>query len=144
MNRIVSGFLVTVQLVCLATLVATGPTIVSIRWLWLEVLGLGCGIWAVAVMPPRQWRISPEVPRDACLVRRGPYRWIRHPMYTAVLLVTASWVLEQPSLLRGCVWVLLAMVLHAKLKREETLLRAVFAEYEDYARETKRLIPGVY
>lgn len=144
MNRIAPTFLVTVQLLCLAFLVATGPTIVSSRWLWLELLGLAWGIWAVVVMPRRQWRIFPDVPQGARLVQCGPYRWVRHPMYTAVLVVTGTWVLDHPTLLRGCVWMLLAVVLHAKLKHEETLLQATFPEYAAYARRTKRLIPGVY
>lgn len=90
--------------------------------------------------------LSPLIePRPgAPLVTRGPYRWLRHPMYLAQALI----VLGAPLVL-GCRWVLgLAVaavaVLVARTLVEETALARRFPEYRRYAAGTKRLFPFVY
>lgn len=81
---------------------------------------------------------------NGTLCDRGPYRWLCHPMYTAVLLVCASaWALN-PTLFRSLAWVLLLGVLVGKLRFEEGLLKQRFSGYESYQQDRHRLLPGVY
>ena len=76
------------------------------------------------------------------LVTTGPYRWIRHPFYTAMALavlanglVAANWFL---LLTGGLVFVLLAI----RSRREEENLVARFGDrYQDYRRSTGRFLP---
>jgi len=77
-------------------------------------------------------------------VRRGPYRFIRHPMYAALLLVGAALTLDQPSPMRLAALAVLLAVILVKLHYEERLLGAAFPEYARYKQETSRLIPFVY
>jgi protein-S-isoprenylcysteine O-methyltransferase Ste14 len=140
-----SWMLVFLQLALIAALLLTGP------WLARQPVALGVeglaallGAWAVLGMRRSRLRVTPEVAPGATLVTAGPYRWIRHPMYAAVLLMSGALVADAPSPLRVALWLLLAAVLSAKLVREERFLRAHFPGYADYARTTARLLPGLW
>jgi protein-S-isoprenylcysteine O-methyltransferase Ste14 len=65
-------------------------------------------------------------------------------MYTAVLLVTAAWVLGTPLPYRMGLWMGLLVTLLIKLLYEERLLLARFPTYKNYQIRTKRLIPFVW
>jgi protein-S-isoprenylcysteine O-methyltransferase Ste14 len=132
------------QLLCLAYLLGSGPWFASLGWVWLEIVGLYLGAWAIYTMKLRSLRIAPEVARGARLITTGPYRFIRHPMYSAVLLITVSLVLSRFTLARLTVWTALLAVLLAKLQHEEVLLAKRFREYTAYQRRTKRLVPFVF
>jgi protein-S-isoprenylcysteine O-methyltransferase Ste14 len=139
-----SVVLVSVQLVCLAVLLLTGPWLATPLWIWLEILGAYLGAWAFTQMKFRQLRIAPEPACDARLITSGPYRFIRHPMYSAVLLMTLAVVLSRPTPARLVVWAVLLGTLLLKLAHEETLLGRRFPEYVAYRKRSKRLVPFVY
>ena len=133
-----------VQLATIIYLLATGPWLAIGYWLWLEVAGGLIAVWALATMPPRQLRVFPEVATGAQLIRRGPYRWVRHPMYLSVLVTALALVATTPTPSRIGMWGVLLVDLIWKLQHEEALLAARFPEYPDYRQRTKRLIPFVY
>lgn len=86
----------------------------------------------------------PKPLADAPLVETGAFRWIRHPIYTGLLLASAGW-----GLASGSIWALvatgiLALVLDAKSRREEAWLVATHPGYEGYRRRTRRFAPFVY
>lgn len=118
-------------------------------WVWqgsavFLVAGALLGLWALASMRLRHLRIVPEVHPEGRLVAHGPYRWIRHPMYTSVLLVSAGMVLADPQPLRIAAGLGLAAVLVLKLLHEEKLLHRAFPEYAAYCATTQRLVPWVW
>ena len=144
-GRTKSLVFVSVQLLALAYLLLTGPLVSPHPlWVWLEIGGLFLGAWAVVTLKLPYLRVFPEVASNGRLVTSGPYRFIRHPMYGAVLLVTLALVLSCPTTLRFAVWAALLIDLQAKLQHEETLLAQRFKEYTAYQQRTKRLIPFVY
>ncbi len=110
----------------------------------MMVLGGVTALWAFLAMGLRNLRAFPEIPQHGRLVVRGPYRWVRHPMYTSVLLITLAWMVEHPLPFRVALWVGLAMTLWVKLQYEEQLLLARFPVYEEYRMRTKRLIPFLF
>ncbi|MBA3966275.1 MAG: isoprenylcysteine carboxylmethyltransferase family protein [Nitrospirales bacterium] len=138
--------LVGVQFVLIGLIVFTGPLwpsewslrVITCRW------RNGVGLWALQVTGLRQVNVFPEVSGQGKLIVLGPYRWVRHPMYSSVLLVTLAWMLGSPLLYRILLWVGLVMTLSIKLRYEERLLRERFSEYEAYRHRTKRLIPFVW
>ena len=143
-GKLKSWLFVVVQLAALAYLAVTGPWLAPRSLIWLEIIALYLAAWAFRSFNLRQLRIAPEVAAGAKLVTRGPYRWIRHPMYAAVLLLTLSLVLSRPTLDRAVAWLILLADLIGKLQYEETLLAKRFSEYSSYKKRTKKLIPFVY
>lgn len=140
-----SYLLVGIQLGALAVIALTGPLIARSPVLFaVQALGAALGLWAIASIRVRDLSILPDVREGAMFVRRGPYRYIRHPMYAGLLLVTLPPVIAYPAPLRIAAWSVLLIDIIVKLRHEEQLLRRAFDEYPAYQRETKRLIPFVY
>jgi protein-S-isoprenylcysteine O-methyltransferase Ste14 len=86
----------------------------------------------------------PRPPRGATLVERGPYRVVRHPVYSGGILsfVGVSLVLSPVAL---AVTLFLAIVWALKVQVEERFLRAAHPDYADYCvRTPARLVPFVY
>lgn len=137
--------LVIVQFACIAVLLATGPWVAS-PWipLALELAGGLLAAWAIAVIGPRNVRATPEPDSKTRLVMHGPYRMLRHPMYTSLLLATLALILTHATPLRLGAAMLLLLDLLVKLRYEERLLAARFPEYAGYSARTWRLLPYVY
>lgn len=84
-------------------------------------------------------------PTEGCrLVRHGVYRWVRHPLYTSLILLAAGWSLFWWSWPTFASSLALVVFLNAKAAREEGLLRERFPEYGAYCDRVKRFIPGVF
>ena len=149
MKRKVDGIqsyvLVGVQLACIVAILVSGPWFARDAWFFtLELSGILLGTWAVLTMKLKRVNVFPEVKSESHLVTNGPYRWIRHPMYTALLLIMLALVCESFSYWRGFWWILLSVDLVVKLFYEETLLMEFFHDYEAYRFRTWRLVPWIF
>jgi protein-S-isoprenylcysteine O-methyltransferase len=121
-----------------------GPA-VAVAAMVLFATGLFLRWWAIVTLG-RFFTVDVTIERDHELVERGPFRWVRHPSYTGVLLAFLGWALTLWN------WVAMAVVLVpifvAFVRRmnveEDALSRALGDRYRNYMRRTKRLIPGVY
>jgi protein-S-isoprenylcysteine O-methyltransferase Ste14 len=133
------------QMVCILFLLVKIPALQSDPWaLIVSFIGLALGFWAVLTMQLDNLSVTPDVKKDARLVIAGPYKVIRHPMYSAVLLTFLPFVLDRPSLFLSIVFLSLLTTLVIKLNYEESLLRNHFKEYEEYSKHSWRLIPFIY
>ncbi len=111
---------------------------------WIGLLGCGAAIllfaWAMTTLdrhytPAHVARLPKEI------VTAGPYRFIRHPIYTSNLLLLISLTLTSGSL-----WLLLNLVILIAyyvptIRREEKALAEEFDEYRDYMKRTGRILP---
>ena len=113
-------------------------------YLGIFLTGVFLGIWAVYSFRSTRFSISPQVAKSASLVTGGPYQYIRHPMYSAVILVCFSLVANNPTLERIIALIFLITVLIYKTSIEEFYLHNHFKEYGSYVKRTKKLIPFVY
>lgn len=140
-----SAAFVAAQFASLGYLFLSGPFLAdSGVLLALEAAGILLGVWAVLAMRIGHFNIAPDPLAWSQLVDRGPYRFIRHPMYLALLLTTLPLVLVQFSLPRVLVWFGLLVTLLVKLNYEETLLASRLPAYASYTQRTAKLIPGLY
>jgi protein-S-isoprenylcysteine O-methyltransferase Ste14 len=107
----------------------------------VSVLGVALAIWARFTLG-RDWSAEVTLKRDHALVTRGPYATIRHPIYTALILLFAGLVLifGTPGAVLG-----LALIIWScwvKLRQEEALMLGQFPQsYPAYMVRTKRLVP---
>jgi len=105
--------------------------------------GLAFTAWARAILG-RNWSAVVTIKQDHRLIRSGPYRWVRHPIYSGLLLAmlgTAIYIGQ----LRGFAGIGLGLAgFWMKSQLEETFLIEQFGpEYIEYKNEVKALIPTV-
>ncbi len=140
-----SKFLVIVQFTLIAAIVQYcgfpfyNPYLVSIG-----MLGGMIGVLAIFTMRLNNLRVQPIPKPNAELITSGIYNYIRHPMYSSVLLLMLPFILhsiETKSLLLYC---LLVITLIVKLRYEERLLIQKFVSYSEYMKRTYRLIPFIF
>src|SRR5438034_7490029 len=110
--------------------------------IFLMILGVLVRQWAIAVLG-RFFSLTVRVAEDHRVVVKGPYRLVRHPSYTGVLITFIGLALAVQS--SGALLVLLAVfgVSYGYRMRveERVLLSALGQDYAEYMKRTKRLIP---
>lgn len=111
----------------------------------ISVFSLGLVVFASAylAMPGKTFTVMPEPTADGRLITSGIYHYIRHPMYSSVLLCATGANLAYDSPLKWAGEIVLVAVLIVKIKREETLLTAKYASYAAYKKRTKALLPYI-
>jgi protein-S-isoprenylcysteine O-methyltransferase Ste14 len=140
-----SYVLVGIQFICLGAIALSRPAVApSVIEALLVGLGLLLGLWALLTMRLSRLSVLPEVRAGAQLVTGGPYRLIRHPMYSALLVTALGLTLAASLPWRWLLWLALLINLMVKLRYEERLLGGHFSGYEAYRRQTWRLLPWVY
>lgn len=149
MKRSLAAGLVTVQLLLIAALVLIpngtlwplSPAILAVG-IVLGIAGLVIAILGVLGLGPAL-TVSP-IPRDrAPLVTGGLYGWVRHPIYTGILLGGIGLVLLGASAWHLVLWVGLLVLLAGKARWEERMLLEEHPGYRDYAADVGRFVPGV-
>ncbi len=102
------------------------------------ILGYALIFWSLLSLGDR-FGIAPA---DRGLVVRGPYRWVRHPMYLGELLLRAALVAASTeTLLAACLLITLALIQILRALREERIISG----YSAYACQVPyRLVPGVW
>ena len=106
----------------------------------MEVLGVMVGLWAASVLGAGL-TASPLPNGRVGLVSRGPYRWVRHPMYTAVMVFMAGVAVLSGSWPVPSALVILVALFNVKARWEEARLAEAFPGYADYRAVTNRFMP---
>ena len=111
----------------------------------LFVTGLLLRWWAIITLG-RFFTVDVTIEPDHELVERGPFRMVRHPSYTGVLLafVGLALTLGNWSALLVILVPIGAAFIHRMNVEENALSGALGLQYSDYMRRTKRLVPFIY
>lgn len=137
--------MVIIQFTMLGLLIFTGPLFPDKWWaIALFVAGAFLGLWAIYTIRLGNLSILPYVKEGGKMVAKGPYRFIRHPMYTGLILIGWALVGGHFTPLRLTFALILSIALIIKLHLEEEYLKKSFQPYHEYSKKTKKLIPFVY
>lgn len=117
---------------------ASGPALV-----FAQIVAGALMIWARLTFGLRSFHATANATAGG-LETRGPYRWIRHPIYAAILLFVWAGVGAHPSLASIGAGAIASLGTAVRIMSEERLLLARYPEYADYAAHTKRLIPYIF
>jgi len=137
--------LVGLQFLGIFLIFSSGSIILSSTILFLvEITGILLGLWAIYSMRIGNFNITPEIKQSGEMVTRGPYKFVRHPMYLAIIVTLSPIVIDHFTYARLVVLILLFAVLIYKINIEEELLLKHFEKYKEYSEHSWRIIPFLY
>ncbi len=122
-----------------------GATVVF--WLGIVVMFLGLFLrhWSIIILG-RYFRTTIELEKGQKVIRKGPYKYVRHPSYAGIVLFFVGYGLLSKNWLSLFAAVCLPTVsLVYRIRIEEVALaEGLGAEYATYQGKTKKLIPGIW
>ena len=118
---------------------------------WLRWSGIGIAILGFALLQWAQmtlansWSDTPRMMKEQNLITSGPYRAIRHPIYTAFILILGSTLFISSNWLIGLCWLgMTTLEVISRIGFEESLMLEFFGDqYREYMKKTGRLLPKV-
>ncbi len=115
----------------------------SLPAILVQLAALALFVWARLAFGLRSFHPG-ATPTARGLVTTGPYRWVRHPIYTAACLIAWAGALSGGSLVGVALAALVTAGALVRTLCEERLVAVHHPEYADYAARTARMIPGVF
>ena len=109
----------------------------------VEAAFLAMAIWARQLLG-RNWSAAVAIKVDQQLIRSGPYRIVRHPIYSAILGAYAGIAIISGEVHALVGLIVISLAYWRKIRLEEMYLSTVFGPaYDDYKNSTSALIPGI-
>ena len=110
----------------------------------LTIIGIGGTLWSQLAMGA-SWRVGVDHAARTELVSRGPFRFVRNPIFTWMTFASAGLVLLTPNVIAvgAFVALLIALELQVRLVEEPYLMRTHGEAYRRYAAATGRFLPGI-
>jgi len=125
------------------------PRLAHGRWvsglgIALALAGIAATLWAQFAMG-QSWRIGVDTEERTALVTAGPFRWVRNPIYTAMVLYSVGLALVVPNAASFAALAAIVVTLeyHVRAIEEPYLEDTHGAEYRRYAAQAGRFLPGV-
>lgn len=109
----------------------------------LQLMAVALLVWARIAFKWRSFHPAAN-PTAGGLVTTGPYKYIRHPIYTSACLFGWVGIVANRSLVGLGFGALLFLGSLTRMLCEERLVTEVYPEYVEYAKVTKRMIPYVF
>jgi protein-S-isoprenylcysteine O-methyltransferase Ste14 len=116
---------------------------------WLRWVGIALALAGFALLQWAQvtlgnsWSDTPRMMKEQTLITSGPYQFIRHPIYTAFVLILGSALLISANWLIGLAWLgMTVLEVASRVGFEEALMLEYFGDqYREYMKKTGRLLP---
>ncbi len=119
---------------------------VALRWVGVLIYFVGDCILVLGHLSlGDNWSLNPEIKNGHTLVTLGIYRWIRHPIYTAYIMMGLGFLLSSTNLLVGSIPLIpSAIICLVRIKPEEKMMLEKFGdEYKEYMQRTGSLLPRI-
>ena len=111
----------------------------------IMLLGLSFRIWSILVLG-KSFRTTVETHENQAVVSSGPYRILRHPSYSGLVVMCLGYGLAVQNWLS--LFIVVALPLAALLYRihveEAVLVAALGSPYREYQKRTKKLVPWIW
>lgn len=119
--------------------------------LWMRWSGVGIALAGFALLQWAQntlgknWSDTPRMIKEQSLITSGPYHFVRHPIYTAFLLILGSTLLISTNWLIGLAWIgMTVLEVASRIGFEEKLMLEYFGDqYHEYMKRTGKLLPKI-
>lgn len=139
-----SNFLVTIQFVIIFILLLINDSIFNnYISFFISLLGFIFGVYTLYFNRMGNFNIRPEIKSNAKLISNGAYKYIRHPMYSCVLVIMGGVIVSNINFINIICYAILIIVLYLKAKKEEILWSEKIKEYSRYKQKTKMFIPFI-
>ena len=143
-NKIYSKVLVALQFCIILLLLLINDSIFNhLISLFTSAIGFLFGLFTLYFNRIGNFNITPEIKENSKLIKNGSYKYIRHPMYFSVFLMTGGVVLTEINVTNIFCYMVLVVVLYLKASKEEKLWSEKLEEYKQYKKHTKMFIPLV-
>lgn len=120
------------------------PLPAGLRWagVGLALVGFLVLQWAHQALG-RNWSDTPRLLKEQSLVTHGPYRWVRHPIYTAFLLIMSATLFISANWFIGLLWITMTFLeVRSRIMSEEGMMLEQFGDaYRAYRQGTGHLLP---
>jgi protein-S-isoprenylcysteine O-methyltransferase Ste14 len=119
--------------------------------IWLRWAGVGMAVLGFALLQWAQvtlgksWSDTPRMMKEQTLIMSGPYQFIRHPIYTAFILILGSTLFISANWLIGFAWIgMTSLEIASRIGFEEGLMLEYFGDtYREYMKRTGQLLPKI-
>lgn len=136
---------VSMQFLTIGSLIYLGPALSSsFIGKISQITSLLLASWAIFEMRKSRLSVLPDLKPGAHLVTSGPYKLIRHPMYTSLILLFAPITFEQPTIYKYLIFSTLLFVILKKTHYEETQLSKRFKQFAAYRKTSYIIIPFIW
>lgn len=117
---------------------------------WFKTVGLvfaiiGCIVLALSLLQLNK-NLSPfPTPKDnSVLIQCGLYAWVRHPIYSGIIILFVGYGIYQDSLFKLVISIFLWVLFYFKTQYEELQLQRKFPEYRVYKSKVGRFFPNLF
>jgi len=125
---------------------ASMPLPLGLRWpgVGTALLGFALLQWAQNTLG-KNWSDTPRMMKEQSLITSGPYQFIRHPIYTAFVLILGSTLFISANWVIGFAWLGMTILeVASRIGFEEDLMLEYFGDqYREYMKRTGQLLPRV-
>lgn len=139
-----SRVLVGIQFLAIFIIMIPKNAIMITSWWWICLLiATITALWIFTHNRVGNFNVVPEIREDAKLIVTGPYRFVRHPMYSSLILFIFGIVLWHFNWVNLLALSIMIIAVSLKAFKEERLWSYHHKDYSDYKSRTKMIIPFI-